>query len=58
MEEFARSLVSVFPARLRVGQVRRVGLKEPAMQTQTVSAEYRVTVEWDEPVEQVEARNQ
>ena len=40
VEEFAGSLASVFPARLGVGQVRRVGLKEPAMQTQTVSAEY------------------
>jgi radical SAM-linked protein len=64
MEDFAKALVPVLPDGLAISQVRRVALKEPALQTQVVSAEYRVTVElcpglvegWDEPAELVEAR--
>ena len=72
VEEFARTLVPVLPAGLAVSQVCEVGLKEPALQTQVVAAEYRVTVEpcpepvegarpepvggWDEAAEQIEAR--
>jgi len=56
VDEFVRSLVPMLPDGLRVGQVRRVSLREPALQTQVVSAEYRVTVERDEPVEQVATR--
>ena len=52
VEEFARTLVPVLPAGLAVSQVCEVGLKEPALQTQVVAAEYRVTVEpCPEPVE-------
>ena len=54
--DFTRALVPVLPSGLTVGQVRQVMLKEPALQTQVVSAGYRVTVEWDEPQEKVEAR--
>jgi radical SAM-linked protein len=54
--DFARALVPVLPAGLTVSQVQQVALDEPALQTQVVSAEYRVTVEWDEPAEQVAAR--
>jgi len=46
VEDFARVLVPVLPAGLTISQVRQVGLKEPALQTQVVAAEYRVTVEW------------
>jgi radical SAM-linked protein len=63
-EDFATALVPVLPDGLTVGQVRQVELNEPALQTQIVSAEYRVTVEWrpepvegsGEPPERVEAR--
>jgi radical SAM-linked protein len=54
--DFARALVPVLPGGLAVGQVRQVRLEEPALQTQVVSAEYRLTVAWDEPPEGVEAR--
>ncbi|MEE8389996.1 MAG: TIGR03936 family radical SAM-associated protein [Anaerolineae bacterium] len=72
VRDFTRVLVPVLPAGLTVNQVRQIMLKEPAMQTQVVSAEYHVTVEWvpelacpeqsrrvegwDESTEQVEAR--
>ena len=46
VEDFARVLVEVLPAGLTISQVRQVGLKEPALQTQVVAAEYRATVEW------------
>jgi radical SAM-linked protein len=53
---FSRALVPVLPAGLMVSQVHQIVHKEPALQTQIVSAEYRVTVECGEPAEQVEAR--
>ena len=53
VEDFARGLAPVLPAGLAISQVRRVSLKEPALPMQVVAAEYRVTVEWDEPVESV-----
>ena len=56
MEDLVRALAPVMPDGLTVKQVVQVPLKEPALQTQIVSAEYRVTVEWAEPSEQVEAR--
>ncbi|MDY7076471.1 MAG: TIGR03936 family radical SAM-associated protein [Chloroflexota bacterium] len=64
LEDFAKSLTPVLPDGLMISQVRQVRLKEPALQTQIRSAEYRVTVEWypepaekrGELVEQVEAR--
>jgi radical SAM-linked protein len=51
-----RALTPVLPDGLTIRQVGRVMSKEPALQTQVVSAEYRVTVAWDEPTEQVQAR--
>ncbi len=56
VRDFGRALVPVLPAGLMVSQVRQITIKEPALQTQIVSVEYRVTVEWNEPAEQVEAR--
>jgi len=56
VRDFGRALVPVMPAGLMVSQVRQIMIKEPALQTQIVSAEYRVMVEWSEPAEQVEAR--
>lgn len=63
-EDFAMALVPVLPDGLRVSQVCRVKLKEPALQTRVVAAEYFMTVEWfpefvegwDEPAEEIEAR--
>ena len=55
-EDLARALAPVTPDGLTVKQVVQVPLKEPALQTQIVSAEYRVTVEWVESSEQVDAR--
>jgi len=52
VEDFARALMPVLPDGLTVRQVHSVRLKEPALQTRVVAAEYRVTVEWyPEPVE-------
>ena len=56
VEDFVKRLVPVLPEGLTVRQVRVVKPREPALQTQVVAAEYRVTVEWDEPAEAVEAR--
>jgi radical SAM-linked protein len=56
VDRFATTLVPVLPHGLTISQVVQVGLKEPALQTQIASAEYRVTVEWNEPAEQIEAR--
>ena len=56
VEDFAKGLVPVLPDGLTISQVCQVVLKEPALQTRVVSAEYRVALEWDEPAEQVEAR--
>jgi radical SAM-linked protein len=47
VEEMARALVPVLPSGLAVREVRQVGLKEPALQTQVVSADYRVIIEAD-----------
>lgn len=52
VQDLARALVPVLPDGLAVRHVHRVGLREPALQTQVVGAEYRVTVEpCPEPVE-------
>ena len=56
VENFARALAPVLPDGLLVSQVRQVILKEPALPAQIVAAEYRVTVEWGEPAEAVQAR--
>ncbi len=56
VRDFGRALVPVLPAGLIVSQVRQIMIKEAALQTQIVSAEYRVAVEWNESAEQVEVR--
>ena len=56
VEGFVKALVSVLPKGLAVGQVQQVDLKEPAMQTRILAMEYRVEVEWGEPVAEVETR--
>jgi len=56
VEDFTRALVPLLPDGLTISQVRRVMLREPALQTRVVAAEYRVTVEWDELADAVEAR--
>jgi radical SAM-linked protein len=56
IDRFATALVPVLPHGLTISQVVQVELKEPALQTQIASAEYHVTVEWDEPAEQTKAR--
>ena len=53
---FARTISPVLPAGLAISQVRQVSLKEPSLPTQVVAAEYQVAVEWNESVEQIEAR--
>ena len=55
-EDFARALAPVLPEGLTVREVRVVERREPALPAQIVAAEYRVTVEWGEPAEAVEAR--
>jgi radical SAM-linked protein len=55
-DDLAQTLVPALPRGLTVRQVHRVDLKEPALQTRIVSAEYRVTVEGDESHEDIEAR--
>jgi len=56
VQDFVRVLMPVLPDGLTVSQVHQVPLREPALQTRIVSAEYRVTVEWVERKEQIEAR--
>jgi len=56
VEDLVRVLGPVLPDGLTVSQVHGVPLREPALQTRVVSAEYCVTVEWDERNEQVKAR--
>jgi radical SAM-linked protein len=56
VDDLAQALVPALPRGLTVRQVHRVDLKEPALQTQIVSAEYRVTVEWDESPEDIKVR--
>jgi radical SAM-linked protein len=43
--DLAQALVSALPNGLAVHEVRQVVLEEPALQTQVVAADYRVTVE-------------
>lgn len=56
VEEFSRTLVPVLPDGLIVRQVRQVRLKEPALQTRVVAAEYLVAVECSGSPERIEAR--
>ena len=56
VKDFARALAPVLPDGLLVSQVRQVILKEPSLPAQIVAAEYRVTVEWSEQAEAVQAR--
>jgi radical SAM-linked protein len=56
VDRFATALVPVLPHGLTISQVIQVELGEPALQTEITSAEYDVTVEWDEPAERVEVR--
>jgi radical SAM-linked protein len=55
VEDFARAVVPVLPDGLTISQVHPVRLKEPALQTRIVAAEYRVTVE--RPPEPTEGRD-
>ncbi len=54
--DVARALTPVLPEGLSVKEVREVDPKGPAMQTQVVATEYRVTVEWDGPPKQIATR--
>lgn len=56
VEAVAKMAAPVLPEGLTIKQVRQVDPKAPAMQTRVVGTVYRLTVEWDEPVEEVEAR--
>lgn len=56
VEDFAKALATVLPDGLTISEVRQVRLKEPALQTQIVAAEYRVTVEWHETAKEIGAR--
>jgi radical SAM-linked protein len=56
LEALARALPPALPAGLVVRQVQEVGLRDPALQTQVVASEYRVTVEWDDAAEELEER--
>jgi radical SAM-linked protein len=55
VEAFAKALVPVLPDGLAVGEVRQVLVKEPALPTQVVSAEYLVTAEGGGVVNEIEA---
>ncbi len=54
--DFVSALRPVLTGGLTVGQVRRVDLDEPALQTRVEAAEYRVSVEWDESADEVGSR--
>ena len=55
--DFTKALSPVLPNGLAVHQVRHVIIKEPALQAQIKSAEYRATVKgWGQSAEQIEAR--
>jgi radical SAM-linked protein len=56
VEAFVEVLVPVLPGGLAVGEVCQILVKEPALPTQVVSAEYLVTVEEDGASGEVEAR--
>ncbi len=55
LEDVTKMVVPVLPEGLVIKQVHQVNPKAPAMQTQVVGTVYRVTVEWDEPREEVES---
>ncbi len=56
VDDLGQALAPALPRGLTVRQVHGVDLKEPALQTRIISAEYRVTVEWDESPEDIKAR--
>mgnify|MGYP001089418867 CR=1 FL=1 len=56
VEDIATTTMPVLPNGLTIKQVHQVDPKAPAMQTQVVATAYRVTVEWDEEPQEVEAR--
>ncbi|MBS3784395.1 MAG: TIGR03936 family radical SAM-associated protein, partial [Anaerolineae bacterium] len=56
VEDIATTTMPVLPNGLTIKQVHQVDPKAPAMQTQVVATVYRVTVEWDEEAQEVEAR--
>ena len=55
-DDLTQALAPALPRGLTVRQLHRVDLKQPALQTQIISAEYRVTVEWDESPEDIRTR--
>lgn len=55
-EQFSKSLVPVLPSGLSVSRVREVDPGAPAMQTQVVATEYRVSVDWNRSRDSAEAR--
>ena len=56
LEDVTKMTVPVLPDGMAIKELRQVDPKAPAMQTQVVGTVYRVTAEWEEPVEDVEAR--
>jgi len=56
LEDVSRMSVPVLPEGLTIKQVRQVDPKAPAMQTRVIGTVYRAIVEWDEEMEEVEAR--
>lgn len=56
VEDIATTTMPVLPDGLTIKQVHQVDPKAPAMQTQVAATAYRVTVEWDEEPQEVEAR--
>jgi len=56
VETVAKMTAPVLPEGLAIKEVRQVDPKAPAMQTRVVGTAYQVSVEWDERVEEVEAR--
>jgi radical SAM-linked protein len=56
LKDFTQSLRPVLPEGLKIKRIRQVDAGAPAMQTQVVATEYRVTVDWDEPAEVMSAR--
>jgi radical SAM-linked protein len=56
VKDIAKLVTPVLTEGLTIQGVRQVDPKAPAMQTQVVGTAYRVMVEWDERMEEVEAR--
>ncbi len=54
--DFARRLKPHLPPGLEILFVEEVALKSPSLQSQVRSAEYRVTVACDDPLEEIEKR--